>query len=219
MIQRILLALSLVFLWGGTMSAQTTLLLKPELTGLISSEVSGKIAFENIRDLSVFPRWYGSDGMEGAARWIMKRAERYGLGGIRLEEFPVDKETYYFMQKPWLAWNCQAGELRMVQPVPELVTSFLGFMVPVTESPYLSSLSSTLWPPTSSTPASLILSSPPLRISLRTAISRVFTGKQTMFIAVSGFPPIAHISLIELAAAICPKVKGSSTTGVMKSTV
>jgi hypothetical protein len=49
------------------------------------------MAFENIRDLSVFPRWYGSDGMEGAARWLMKRAEGYGLSDIRLEEFPVDK--------------------------------------------------------------------------------------------------------------------------------
>jgi hypothetical protein len=124
MIRTLLLALFLVFSGIGILCAQTAVLLKPELTGLISGEVSGKVAFENIRDLSVFPRWYGSDGMEGAARWIMQRAERYGLSGIRLEEFPVDKDTYYFMQKPWLAWNCRAGELRMVEPVHELITSY-----------------------------------------------------------------------------------------------
>ena len=37
--------------------------------------------------------------------------------------------------------------------------------------------------------------------------------------AVIGLPPMAYTSLREFAAAICPKVNGSSTMGVMKSTV
>eukprot|EP00825_Cyclidium_porcatum_P002437 TRINITY_DN11124_c0_g1_i3.p1 TRINITY_DN11124_c0_g1~~TRINITY_DN11124_c0_g1_i3.p1 ORF type:complete len:126 (-),score=0.67 TRINITY_DN11124_c0_g1_i3:2-379(-) len=40
-----------------------------------------------------------------------------------------------------------------------------------------------------------------------------------IFIAVIGFPPIAQTSLKLLAAAIWPKVQGSSTIGVKKSTV
>jgi tetrahydromethanopterin S-methyltransferase subunit A len=40
-----------------------------------------------------------------------------------------------------------------------------------------------------------------------------------MFIAVTGVPPIAYTSLKELAAAIWPKVYGSSTIGVKKSAV
>ena len=74
---------------------------------------------------------------------------------------------------------------------PLLRTTLAGWMVPVTESPYFSSWSSTLCPPTRTTPASRILSSPPAKICFKTEISIVFTGKQTMFIAVSGLPPIA----------------------------
>ena len=40
-----------------------------------------------------------------------------------------------------------------------------------------------------------------------------------MFKATTGSPPIAQTSLRALAAAIIPKVYGSSTTGVKKSTV
>jgi hypothetical protein len=47
--------------------------------------------------------------VDHAARRTL-RSERHLAGGVS-----VDKDTYYFMQKPWLAWNCQAGELRMVE--------------------------------------------------------------------------------------------------------
>jgi hypothetical protein len=40
-----------------------------------------------------------------------------------------------------------------------------------------------------------------------------------MFNATRGAPPIAKTSLSEFAAAIAPHAEGSSTTGVMKSTV
>jgi hypothetical protein len=49
--------------------------------------------------------------------------------------------------------------------------------------------------------------------------SRDRRGNPITFMAVRGFPPMAYTSLRELAAAICPKRKGSSTMGVMKSTV
>ena len=48
--------------------------------------------------------------------------------------------------------------------------------------------------------------------------SRQF-GNPTIFKATAGSPPIAHTSLSELAAAICPNIYGSSTIGVKKSTV
>ena len=68
-------------------------------------------------------------------------------------------------------------------------------------------------------PELLTRSKPPSKIFCRTSSSRYFVGKQTTLRATIGLPPIANTSLIELAAAICPQVKGSSTTGVMKSTV
>ena len=90
----------------------------------IAGEVSGKIAFEHIRDLGIYSRWYGSDDMEKAADFIVDRAGLYGLSDVRKERFPVDRDTYYWMQKPWLAWNCEIGELRILEPERRLIASY-----------------------------------------------------------------------------------------------
>ncbi len=99
--------------------------LLPERTlDKIVGEASGKICFEHIRDLSVFCKWYGSDGMQKAAELILSKAKDYGLTDARIERFEVDENTYYWMQKPWLAWNCELGELRMKAPLEKLITSY-----------------------------------------------------------------------------------------------
>lgn len=90
----------------------------------IAGEVSGKIAFEHIRDLGIFSRWYGSDDMEKAAGYVLSKAERYGLSDICLERFNVNRDTYYWMQKPWLAWDCETAELRMHKPERQLIASY-----------------------------------------------------------------------------------------------
>jgi len=95
-----------------------------DLIEKFAGEVSGKIALEHIRDLSVFCRWYGSDDMIKAAELVKAKAQRYGLSDVRIEKFKVDAETYYYMQKPWHAWNCESGELRMVEPRNKLITSY-----------------------------------------------------------------------------------------------
>ena len=68
-------------------------------------------------------------------------------------------------------------------------------------------------------PASLALSAPPCMISDKIVLESFCIGNATMFNANNGFPPIAYISEREFAADICPKVYGSSTIGVKKSTV
>src|SRR5271166_6212944 len=75
-----------------------------------------------------------------------------------------------------------------------------------------------LCPPMTVQLASTIFDSPPASISSSTFTSP-FSGKHTMVSALSGRPPIAYTSLSELVAAIWPKVYGSSTMGVKKSTV
>ena len=74
---------------------------------------------------------------------------------------------------------------------PALVTTRSGCTTPVTLSPYLSSGSSTECPPASTAPASCTASMPPRRISRNTSTGRSFTGKQQMFMAVRGRPPMA----------------------------
>jgi aminopeptidase YwaD len=99
-------------------------LLSREVMEKIAGEVSGKIAYEHIRDLTVFCKWYGSDDMIKAAEQIVGKAKKYGLSDAHVEKFMVDDNTYYYMQKPWLAWNCESGELRMVKPYHELISSY-----------------------------------------------------------------------------------------------
>ncbi len=74
---------------------------------------------------------------------------------------------------------------------PVLEATLSGSMSPVTERPYLISSSSTLWPPTSAVPASRSASDPPRRMSARMDSGSRFTGKQTMFMAHHGVPPMA----------------------------
>ena len=79
--------------------------------------------------------------------------------------------------------------------------TLFGLTIPETERPYLGSLSSTVCPPTKSAPLSFTLSNPPFNISASTSISW-HDGKQTIFIATKGLPPIAYTSDSEFDAAI-----------------
>jgi len=99
-------------------------LLSPAVLEKIAGELSGKICFEHVRDLSVFCKWYGSEAMEKAAAQVEAKAKKYGLRDAHLEKFRVDSDTYYWMQKPWLGWNCEFGELRMVKPFRKLISSY-----------------------------------------------------------------------------------------------
>src|SRR2546428_819151 len=74
------------------------------------------------------------------------------------------------------------------------------------------------WPPTTLHFASAIFERPPRIICSRISGSPL-SGKPTMESAETGSPPMAYTSLNAFAAAICPKVYGSSTMGVKKSTV
>lgn len=99
-------------------------LLSREVLEKIGGEVSGKICFEHIRDLTVFCKYYGSEAMEKAATQVKAKAKKYGLSDVHIERFKVDGDTSYWLQKPNLAWNCEFGELRMVQPYRELIASY-----------------------------------------------------------------------------------------------
>ena len=75
-----------------------------------------------------------------------------------------------------------------------------------------------VWPPAMVHLASTALSWPPFKIRRMVSLERQF-GTHKRFMARVGCPPIAYTSLREFAAATCPNIYGSSTTGVKKSTV
>ena len=76
--------------------------------------------------------------------------------------------------------------------------------IPVTDNPNFGCLSMIEWPPKSMVPDSFNFVTAPLIISFNTSGPSVLIEKQTIASAVTGFAPIAYISLRELAAAICP---------------
>lgn len=126
MAKRILIAFGLIVAMVSGIFAQhnQSEIVSRDLIEKFVGEVSGKIALEHIRDLSVLCRWYGSDDMFEAAEIVKAKAQRYGLSDVRIEKFKVDTETYYYMQKPWHAWNCTSGELRLIEPKNKLITSY-----------------------------------------------------------------------------------------------
>jgi aminopeptidase YwaD len=107
------------------LSAQTNRneLLSRDVLEKIGGEISGKACFENIRKLGVYSRYYGSDDQLKAAEFVVAKAKQYGLADARIEKFLVDRETYYGMQKPYPAWNCTSGELRLIKPSRRLITT------------------------------------------------------------------------------------------------
>ena len=123
-IRKVLISTSILFLISFS-SAQTNRneLLSRDVLEKIGGEISGKACFENIRDLGVFNRYYGSDDQLKSAEFVAKKAKQYGLTDVRVEKFLVDKDTYYGMQKPHFAWNCASGELRMLKPFRRLITT------------------------------------------------------------------------------------------------
>ena len=74
---------------------------------------------------------------------------------------------------------------------PRLEANRPGSTTPDTARPYFISASSTLCPPLGTAPASSTASLPPRSTSASTAMGSLDAGKQTMFMAAHGSPPMA----------------------------
>ncbi len=101
---------------------------------------------------------------------------------------------------------------------PPLRRSRSGWATPTTASPNFGSRSRIVWPPASVPPASRTTCAAPPTIAAMTSVGRS-SGKAAIESAKSTRPPMAKTSEQAFAAAIAPKVAGSSTSGGKKSTV
>ncbi|MFP5260625.1 MAG: M28 family peptidase [Blastocatellia bacterium] len=87
--------------------AQTTPFLSDDEIRMLTNEISGDRAFENIRWLT---HWHRDSGMEGyfkAAEYVMSAAKEAGLEDVRFVEQPLRGHNY----------TARAAELWMVEPV------------------------------------------------------------------------------------------------------
>ena len=99
-------------------------LLPAKTTEAIISHLSGDIALEHIRNISRFHRIQASKGYHQAAEYVFSMAKKYGLEEVKIETYPADGKTHYYMYKSSLGWDAEFGELWLVEPHRERITSF-----------------------------------------------------------------------------------------------
>ena len=119
------LLIALACLGSIPAGAQTTepLLSWDELRAL-NNEISGELAQDYIRDISRFHRLQPSRGYSRAAEWVAEKAKKLGFSDVRIEKYPADGKTTYFMYDSVPAWDVEFAELWIVEPKEEKLTSF-----------------------------------------------------------------------------------------------
>ena len=134
-----LIGLFVFLIWNPqqTPGQEKGTLFPKEVIKAIISEVSGEIPLEHIRDISQFHRLQASRGYHQAAEYVCQVAKAYGLEDAHIESFPADGETYYYMYKSSPGWDARRGELWLVEPEEERITSFAE--IPVSLCPNSSS--------------------------------------------------------------------------------
>ena len=96
----------LILLFAVHVFSQESPFIPPEVDNALRNEISGDIAFEDLRLLTQFHRPEGSIGLLKSLRFIEGKAREYGLEDIRLIEQPYNGPTYEPI----------SGELWMLEP-------------------------------------------------------------------------------------------------------
>ncbi|MFW6159573.1 MAG: DUF4910 domain-containing protein, partial [Acidobacteriota bacterium] len=63
-------------------------------------------------------------GYTQAAQWVAERAKKIGLRDVRIEKYPADGKTFYYMYESSPAWDAEFAELWITKPKEEKLSSF-----------------------------------------------------------------------------------------------
>lgn len=125
----VIIPLFLSIILVPSLSAQraTPPVLDEDILKKIQDEVSGSICFEHIRYLTTLHRIFGSRDYHQAAQYMVNKALEYGLKEAEIEKYPIISEKKGF--RPYIIsdrplWECQRGELRLVEPYPQLISHY-----------------------------------------------------------------------------------------------
>ena len=80
-----------------TINERSTLLPDP-VAAILSQELSGEIAKDNLEYIARHHRMRGSRGFGAAADHMVKQLPEYGLTDARVEQFPADGKIFYGTQ-------------------------------------------------------------------------------------------------------------------------
>lgn len=119
-----LCGLIIIFLSGQVAPQNRVSILSAKEIRALNNEISGELAQESIRYIGHYERLQPSRGYHEAALWMVDAAKKAGLSDVHIEEYPSDGKIYYYMDKTSPAWDVEYGELWIVEPKEEKLTSF-----------------------------------------------------------------------------------------------
>ena len=88
---------------------------------VLRDESSGNVPYENLRYLTGLHRVPATPEFDQAARFMLQRAQEYGLSDAHNEQFPIDGKKTYGLMRSYLAWAVEDGRLWEVSPRQVLI--------------------------------------------------------------------------------------------------
>ncbi len=101
-------------------------ILQESLLKLISNEVNGYAAFNNLRIIATYHRTLGSDQVSELLERLKKKCELYGIKNVKIHRVPVETGYEYFWLQHFdgqVPTRTQRAEVRLVKPFPKLITT------------------------------------------------------------------------------------------------
>ncbi|HXG38679.1 MAG TPA: M28 family peptidase [Bacteroidota bacterium] len=109
----------LLFVFAVTTMAQTTPFIDPKFEQYLVNELSGDLAFDNLRWLAHWHRTGGSKDFHEAALFIEKKAKEYGLEDVKIVRQKSNSPS----------WSATMGELWVVEPTEIKMGSYAEYAV------------------------------------------------------------------------------------------
>lgn len=107
------------FLITTSLFAQTTPFIEPTFERHLLNELSGDLAYDNLRWLAHWHRTSGSNDYHQAALFIERKAKEYGLEDVRIVRHKASAP----------GWSATMGELWVVEPTPLKLGSYAEYAV------------------------------------------------------------------------------------------
>jgi aminopeptidase YwaD len=101
--------------WTAPASAQQPFLSDAQWSAL-REESSGAAPYENLRRLTQLHRVPATPAFDEAAKFILERAQQYGLQQVHAEQFPIDGKLHYGLMRSHIAWTVESARLWQIGP-------------------------------------------------------------------------------------------------------
>jgi len=94
-----------------------------EIAGKVAERINPERACQFAASVNDFDRWFTSSAFTRSSQWIVERLREAGCVEAEVVELPADGRT---RMQDWtmpLAWDCDFAELRIVEPIEQVLCS------------------------------------------------------------------------------------------------